>query len=551
MSWFSFGKQKNQNILSSDQAQNAVNPTKKRPVLLAILDGWGFNKKTLGNAIRQAHTPTLLMVSQSYPMTLLQASGLAVGLSWGELGNSEVGHLNIGAGRVVQQYRTRILQSISHGDFFDNSALVGAFSHAKQNAGNVNIIGLLTSGTVHADFAHVQALFELASRQQYTKIILHLFLDGKDSGLQEGIELLAKIQDEIQKRGFGAVATVMGRNFAMDRDNNWTLTESAYNVIARAVGQHTVDLEKTIKDFYIQSIFDNKIPPLVLDGNGYSGIKDGDSLIFFNFREDSIRQLYKAFGESGFDKFPTSPSTNLYVCSMTQYLEQQTTPAAFTPPEIKNNLPQILSQNGKKQLHIAETIKYAHVTYFFNGLQNVPYPGEDDVLMESVKDPENVPTMRAHEIATRVREEMDKGTYDFYIINFANADMLAHTGNYDSTLIGVQTIDQALGNLINGVIQHNGILVITSDHGNAESLIYQETGAPESKHNDSPVSFHLIANEYKITKTPEYIAKETSEINGILGDVAPTILSLMGLPQPAEMAGNNLLPILGVSPPNH
>ena len=519
-------------------------PAPRRPVILTILDGWGFNRRTLGNAIRQGHTPTFNLIMNSYPIALLQASGLAVGLAWGEAGNSEVGHLNLGAGRIVQQYRTRINRSIADGSFFQNPALVGAFDNATKNNSRVHIIGLLTSGSVHADLGHILALLDMALQKNMNNVYLHLFADGKDSGLQEALDLIKKLEVEINEKKIGTIATLMGRNLAMDRDTNWQLVQTAYNALADGKGEPVNDFKEALSASYKKGLTDMKIPAFINSALSYQGIGENDSLIFINFREDSIREIFRSFVEKDFNYFSVRRPIGSYICSMTEYLAGQNQPAAFMPPDVSKSLGQVVSDAGLRQLHIAETIKYAHVTYFFNGLRQDPYEGEDDVLIESVKEIETFPTMRAHEIAARVRAELDKASYDLYIINFANADLLAHTGNYDATIVGVQTIDQAVFNLVEGVLEKNGIMIITADHGNAESLLYSETGAPESKHNDSPVGCYLVANELKIEKTPELIDKETADVNGILGDVAPTILELLGITKPQEMTGQSLVKLL-------
>jgi len=512
--------------------------------VLAILDGWGFSKKKIGNPIASASKPNIDKLAQQYPMTLLQASGLAVGMTWGESGNSEVGHLNIGAGRIVEQYLSRINRCVQDGSFFTNQAFIGAFEHARQNNSRVHLIGLLTSGTAHADFSHIIALLELARQKEWAETYLHLFLDGKDSGLQEAPALLAKLKSEISLSGYGKPATFIGRNFAMDRDNNWDLTRQAYDLLAHGAGESSSDYFTTIQKNYELGLNDSTMAAILAVEAGFNGMAENDAVIFFDFREDSMRQILKPFVEDGFSLFPKKDFKNLYVCTMTQYLETQLVKIAFAPPMVNAGLSETLDANSKKQLHIAETEKYAHVTYFFNGLKNTERSGEVDIFIESNKDHEREPAMKSAEIAQRVVEELDKNLYDFTILNFANADMLAHTGNYKLTVRGIEAIDSALGIIINKILEKDGILIVTADHGNAESLVYRGSGEAETRHDDSPVPFYLVGRQYQVTKTPEKTNQELADVSGILADVAPTILELMGIPQPPDMTGKSLLQIL-------
>jgi len=515
-----------------------------RPIVLAILDGWGFSKKKVGNPIASANKPTIDMLSQNYPMTLLQASGLAVGMTWGESGNSEVGHLNIGAGRIVEQYLSRITRAIQDRSFFQNEALTGAFDYAIQKNSRIHIVGLLTSGTAHADFPHIIALLELARQKNCQQIYLHLFLDGKDSGLQEAPILLTKLQVEMKSNGCGKIATLIGRNFAMDRDNNWKFTNEAYELLANAKGETSTDPIKTIQDNYGLGLSDSTMTAIVAADSGFEGIKENDAVIFFNFREDSMRQILKPFVEENFSLFPVKNLKNTYIATMTQYLEGTSAKAAFMPPTVTNSLAEVLEANGKKQLHVAETEKYAHVTYFFNGLRTKESADEIDIFVESNKDHESEPAMKSAEIAQKVVEELDKNLHDFIVLNFANADMLAHTGNLAATVKGIEAVDSALGSIIERVLAKEGIVIVTADHGNAESLVYRSSGEAETRHDDSPVPFYLVGRQYQIAKTSERMAQETADVSGILGDVAPTVLELMGLQQPPEMTGKSLLGIL-------
>lgn len=513
-----------------------------RPFVFTILDGWGYTAGELGNPIQKAHKPTMDYLQSHFPVALLQASGLAVGLQWNEVGNSETGHLNLGAGRIVLQYQTRIQHAIKDGSFLKNEALLGAFNYAKEHGSNVHCLGLLTSGSVHADFSHMVVLFDVAASAGAQNIYFHFFLDGKDSGQKEGLELYNRIVQEIASRGFGTILTMMGRNFPMDRDNHWDLTQQAHELIVHAAGEKTADFGSAIAHYYEQNVYDTLIPPLAHES--YTGLQDNDALIFFNFREDSVRQIFRSFVDPNFSQFPRQLPRSLYVTSMTQYCPEFPTPVAFMPPDVKNCLAEFMSGKGLAQLHIAETVKYAHVTFFFNGIKHDPYPEENDELIPSVKSPEQEPAMSAMNIAKRVVAALDEQKYDLIVINFANADILAHTGNYDATLKGIEALDEAVCLVKDAVLNHDGLMVITADHGNAESLYYSGTGEPETKHDGSPVPFILIGKEFERQKTAAQLLAEVAEIRGVLGDVAPTVLELMGLPKPPEMTGKSLLPLL-------
>ncbi|MEK7582875.1 MAG: 2,3-bisphosphoglycerate-independent phosphoglycerate mutase [Patescibacteria group bacterium] len=491
-----------------------------RPVVLAILDGWGHSAVRAGNPIAEAKKPTFDMIAATYPATLLQASGSAVGLAWGEFGNSEVGHLTIGAGRTLFQYSLRINNAINDGSFFANPALAGAFDHARSTGGSVHITGLLTAGTVHAQFSHLLALLELSKKYPEIKTYVHLFTDGKDSGQKEAASLLAKLPI--------SPTTLIGRDFAMDRDNNWDFTQIAYDLIATGKGLVADVFGDALAAYYLQGNNDTKIPALVTPS--YEGIKNTDAIIFFNFREDSMRQLVAMFHDR---------SPGLFLAAMTEYLPDVGLHVAFPPPPVPNNLAELLATTGKRQLHIAETSKYAHVTYFFNGIRNNPYQGEDDVLLESVKNIEQSPEMGASQIADRVIAALAQNTYEFIVINFANADMLAHTGNFEATRYGIEAIDRAFATLLPAVLERDGILLITADHGNAEHLVNKITSEPESRHDDSPVPLYLVGREFTNIKL-----QISNEVTGILSDVAPTILELMGIAKPPEMTGVSLLPTL-------
>ena len=509
-----------------------------RPLVLTILDGWGYSKEQTGNAIANAGTPVLDDILRNYPSMLLQASGPAVGMTFGESGNSEVGHLTLGAGRIIFQYLTRINKAIDKGDFFKNPALEEALHHVQTNNSTLHIVGLLTSGAVHAHLGHLEALIKFA-KDNNLNYKLHLFTDGRDSGLKEAADTLKKLSDQIG--GLDHLASLIGRDFAMNRNNNWDKTEAAYNLMVKGQGTTSTDIFKSLQDYYAQDIKDGGIPATAM---GAQTMKDGDAVVFFNFREDSMRQITEAFTDETFDKFSRTLPANLYVAAMTRYSSSPLLHVLFPPPPIDHCLSEVLSTNGKKHLHIAETEKYAHVTFFFNGLRESPFEGETDFFIESLENPIEHPEMRAMDIANKITEELDRGTYDVYIVNIANGDILAHLGNLEAATKGVAAADAALGVIKQAVLAKDGIMIITADHGNVESMVYKNTGEQETKHDDNPIPFHLIAKEYERPRTVEELNTTLSEANGLLADVAPTILELLKIEAPAEMTGTRLLSVL-------
>ena len=505
-----------------------------QPLILTILDGWGYSKQKHGNAILNAQTPNLNKIRDNYPSLLLQASGKAAGMTWGEPGNSEVGHLTIGAGRVIFQYLSRINKAITTGEFFENEVLKRAIGHVKANDSTLHLAGLLTSGSVHSYLSHLFALIDLAAKNQVRNVKVHIFTDGKDSGLKEGAILIKKVQDYLAKAGLGGIATIIGRDYAMDRNKNWDYTNKTYDLMVRGAGERVQDILKKIEELYDSGTTDSKLPAMLLDEQGT--VKENDALVFFNFREDSMRQIAKSFIETEFEIFPVERFQNLFVVGMTQYLEDSRLNVAFSIPEIKNGLAEVLSLNGKTQFHIAETEKYAHVTYFFNCLNNEPYDGETDVFIESLKNHLENPAMKAPDITDKIIEHVKADRYDFYVINFANADVLSHMGNFEATIKGVEAIDGQIGRLLDAVLEKDGTMLITADHGNAEALLYQLTGEKETKHNDNPIPFYLVSKQFEGPRSDE-----TPQINGLLADVAPTVLALMGIEKPEEMNGESLL----------
>lgn len=515
----------------------------KKSVVLTILDGWGLGKHDETNPIFRANPQTIDFIRKNFPATALQASGLAVGLPWNEEGNSEVGHLNIGAGRIVYQHFLRISAAINNGSFFKNPVFLKAFNHVRANHSALHLVGLLTEGCVHAALKHLFALIAL-SRQELkdSKIFLHLFSDGRDSPPRSLSNLLTKLNQELNKYQDITIATISGRYYAMDRDGNWSRTQQTYQVIA-GEGQLINDLRKHITDTYDRGLNDEYIEPVRL--NETASLKDGDALIFFNFREDRMRQLTEAFINPNFNIFPVKKWTNLFIVTMTKYHKTENFSAepAFPNEIVEQPLGQVLAENNKTQLRVAETEKYAHITYFFNGLREAPFENEFRILVPSNKiiHHDEKPEMMAGPITDRALNALNEESFDFILINYANPDIIAHTGNYNATLAAINAVDQQLSRLVKAVLNQGHYLIITADHGNAEILIDSKTGETDTKHNPSPVPFYLVASEFKKTKSEAKAEEDERLIKGIISDIAPTILELMKIKKPAAMTGQNLL----------
>mgnify|MGYP001070820977 CR=1 FL=1 len=513
----------------------------KKTYILVILDGWGIGEANESNPIYIAAPQNIELIEKNFPVAALQASGIAVGLPWDEEGNSEVGHLTIGAGKIIYQHYPRISLAIRDGSFFENEALKAAFNHARLHQSAVHLIGLLTQGNVHASFEHLIALLEMAKKENQEKVYLHLFSDGRDSPPKSALELLKKLKEEIEKIKIGTIVSLAGRYYGMNRQENWDRTERAYQAIT-GQGEEIQNLEEEIEKIYEKGLNDEFIPPLIIDKT--KTVKDNDSIIFFNFREDRARQIVKPFVEPNFKHFPVKNFRNLYVTTMTCYQENLKTAVAFPPQKIENPLGKVLADNQKTQLRIAETEKYAHITYFFNGLREQPFLNEYRILIPSqnIINPAENPAMMAEAITDRAITALNESSFDFILINFANPDIIAHTGDYQATIQAIKIVDQQIGRLLKSVLTQNHVLIITADHGNAESLINLKTGQAETKHNMSPVPIYLIANEFKRKKTNSETKKY--ETIGLLSDIAPTILDLMQIPKPPEMTGQSLLPLL-------
>ena len=507
----------------------------KKPFMLMILDGFGLKDEAFGNAIAAASTPNLDKIFETYPFAQLRASGLAVGLPEGQMGNSEVGHLNIGAGRVVYQELTRITKAINDGAFNGNAALLDAVAHAQKTGGAVHIMGLLSDGGVHSHIRHIKAALSLASLRGASKIYLHCFLDGRDVPPTSGAEYVKEICEFLQSLGLeNSMGVICGRYYAMDRDKRWERVKEAYDALTAAKGTRTSDPVASVEASYSEGITDEFLKPVIC--NPEAVIKSGDSVIFCNFRPDRAREITRAFVDPSFDDFETACITDLkYVC-MTQYdAAMPNVSVAFPPSSIKNTLGEYISDLGMTQLRIAETEKYAHVTFFFNGGVEKPNPLEDRILIPSPKVAtyDMQPEMSAYEVTDKVIEEIKSLKYDLIVLNFANADMVGHTGVFDAAVKAVEAVDRCVGRIAQAMSAVGGRILLTADHGNADDMLDHQ-GNPVTAHSTNPVPLAYIASE-----------EETSKIRfregGKLSDIAPTILTLMGLPVPPEMTGDVLI----------
>lgn len=511
-------------------------------VTLIILDGFGVTGDQ-ESTFWAAERNNFEKFEKVYPFTTLQASGIAVGLSWGEAGNSEVGHLTLGAGKTVYHHLPRISVSIQDGSFFENTAFKRASAQVKKNASALHLLGLFSSGSVHAYPDHLYALLEFAKREKLQRVYLHLFTDGRDSSTKEAGNFFGFLVERIDKLyPFAKISSLIGRDFPMDRDQDWGQIEKAYNLFTKGESIKFKDPIKYLSEEYAKGITDEFIEP-AWDGENESRIKEGDAAIFFNFREDSARELTEAFVEEGFDKFPHNKIFDLEFVTMTEYEQKFSGLSAFPSSNVVSPLARVLADNNLKQFHIAETEKYAHVTYFFNGGNEAPYPKEDHLLIESLQEPhyEKHPEMRAEKIADEVISRIRN--YDFILVNFANADMIGHTGDFEATAKALSVLDKEAGRIVQEVLKNDGIAIITGDHGNAEEKRYRITGEKKTKHSVNPVPFFLIGKKFerKEPRSEEEIRKQYGKVGGVISDVAPTILELMNIPKPPEMTGVSLL----------
>lgn len=520
-----------------------------KPVVLVILDGWGLSNEIEGNGIKNANTPTANKLSAYYPELALQASGVSVGIPWGEPGNSEVGHLTLGAGKIIYQNLPRINLSIEDGSFFNNEALLDGIKNVKNKKSNLHLMGLFGEGAVHSYHEHLYALLELASKNKIKNVFIHLFMDGRDSPPQSGADMIQKLQERMREFKVGKIASVCGRNWAMDRNNNWDRIQKAYDALTLGKGEEIEDPIDYLQKCYKKDITDEYIEPGVVmkKGEPLATINDNDTVVFFNYREDRARQLTIALADPQFKSFKRDP-LDIKLITFTEYEKLPSISVVFPPEEIINGLGETLAKTGKKQLRVAETEKYAHVTYFFNGGAEDPWPGEDRMLVPSpsVSKFDETPKMNATEITEKAIEAMNSDKYDFILINYANADMVGHTGNMKAVIEAVEFVDQKLGELITATLKHNGCVLITADHGNAEELTSPNTGDKVTEHSGNPVPLWLVTpnNHRSEPRTEEEIMLNENRASGLLSDVAPTILEIMGIPEPEEMNGESLLPQL-------
>lgn len=507
----------------------------KKLTMLMILDGFGENLNNEGNAVNLAKKPNIDKLRKICPVSHIDASGAAVGLPDGQMGNSEVGHTNIGAGRIVYQKLTKITKSIEDGDFFSIPEFTEAIENVKKNNSKLHIMGLLSDGGVHSHQRHLYGLLELAKRKGLdNNVFIHAFMDGRDTLPASGEGYIQELQEKMKEKGVGKIATLSGRYYAMDRDKRWDRVEKAYNAIIRGEGVLAKDPIQAIEESYQQEIFDEFVVPTVItDANDQplAKIESGDSVIFFNFRPDRARQLTRAIVDDKFDGFKTDKLDIDFVC-MTEY--DDTMPnvkIAFKPEELTNTFGEVVSKLGKKQLRIAETEKYAHVTFFFNGGREEPYPGEDRILVNSPKVAtyDLQPEMSAYEVTEKVVEAINSEKYDTIILNFANTDMVGHTGNIDAAIKAVEAVDKCVGEIVEAVQKQNGVLLITADHGNAEQMIDYQTGEPLTSHTTNLVPLILVGMENVELK------------DGRLCDLTPTMLDIMEEQKPKEMTGESLL----------
>lgn len=500
---------------------------------LIILDGFGINDTGYGDATAIAKTPNLDSIYKYFPHTQIGASGMDVGLPDGQMGNSEVGHTNIGAGRIVYQELTRISKSISDGDFFDNAAILGAIENAKKNSTSLHVMGLMSNGGVHSHLEHMYGILEMAKRNNLEKVYIHCFMDGRDVPPMSGADFLAAVEKKAAEIGVGKIATISGRYYAMDRDNRWERVEKAYGAMVNGVGVDAEGLsaETVMRNSYNDNVTDEFVIPAVLDKSGQLG--EGDSVVFFNFRPDRAREITRTLVDPNFDGFVREKGLMplKFVC-MTQY--DQTMPnvdVAFTPTSLDNTFGEYLSKHGLTQLRIAETEKYAHVTFFFNGGVETVYDGEDRVLIPSPKVPtyDLQPEMSAYEVTDALLQRIEEDKYDVIILNYANCDMVGHTGVFDAAVTACEAVDTCLGKIVDAIVGKQGTVLITADHGNADKM-YEPDGSPFTAHSTNPVPFIVVGQ-----------GKCNLRSGACLADIAPTMLNILGLPKPEDMTGESII----------
>lgn len=500
-----------------------------KPVALIICDGWGVNPRQEANAIAMARTPHFDELLARWPHTQLATAGLAVGLPEGQMGNSEVGHMNMGAGRIVYQELTRIDEEIRAGRFQKNPVLCHAMDQAKNGSGRLHLMGLLSDGGVHSSLAHMLALLKMAKARGVPQTYIHAFLDGRDVPPQSAKTYVAETKACLQALGYGVLASLSGRYWAMDRDQNWDRIEKAFRVLVDGAGPTARSAEEAIDASYAAGKFDEFLAPVLLDPAGC--LQDNDGVIFFNFRPDRARQITRTLTDAEFSAFERPRRPRVHFACLTQYDARFPLPVAYTPQTLNDNLAEVLAHRGVRQFHTAETEKYAHVTFFFNCGREAPYEGEQRILIPSPKVAtyDMQPEMSAPAVAEAAVQAIQAGHTDFLVMNFANADMVGHTGNIPATVAAIEAVDQGVGRVVRAVLDAGGVALITADHGNAEQMVDYNTGQPHTAHTTNPVPLYLAGSHRQL------------RTNGILADVAPTILELLEESAPAAMTASSLL----------
>ena len=516
---------------------------KKKPIVLVILDGWGEWDIEKGNPFFRAKLPLIAELNNHCPKVYLQASGMAVGLPWGVRGNSEVGHQTIGSGQILFQFLPTITAAIGEGSFFKNQALINAFNWSLKNNSNLHVLGLLSDGAVHSHIEHLFALLEMAKKYKVKEVFIHVVTDGRDSHPQSAKKYLILLENKIREIGIGKIATLSGRFFIMDRNNNWDRVEKSFLALTAGIGIKEINAHEAIDNQYARGIFDEYLEPVILtgeDGQPVGLIKNNDAVICYNFRKDRSRQITKAFVTPDFKEFKQAKvPVNIKYVGFASYEENSSAEAAFQQQEITVRLGEVLAKNWKRQLRIAETEKYAHVTYFFNGGMEEPFLYEDRILIPSkqVKTYADAPEMSAAEITDKLIEAM-KNNYDFILVNYANSDMVGHTGNYNAAVQALEYMDGCLEKLIKAVFAKGGELIITADHGNVEEMLNVYNGEPDTQHSKNVVPCWYVSQDNKLEKQ-ESVKK--IEAGGLLIDLAPTVLDLLDMEKPAQMIGSSLI----------
>ena len=506
----------------------------KKPVMLMILDGFGINEKTDGNAIKLANTPNIDKLMKKYQTTKIYTSGLNVGLPDGQMGNSEVGHPNIGAGRIVYQELTKITKSIEDGDFFTIPEFTEAIENCRKYNSNLHILGLVSDGGVHSHIRHLYGLLEMAKRRDFENVFVHCFLDGRDTPPASAEGYIAELEEKMKEKGVGKIASIAGRYYAMDRDKRWDRVKKCYDALVFGEGNKATSATIAIEDSYQKEVFDEFVEPTVICNGDtpIATINEHDSVIFFNFRPDRAREITRAIVDPDFKEFETKKMETYFVCFTSYDETMPNVKIAFKKEPLVNTFGEVVSKHGLTQLRIAETEKYAHVTFFFNGGEEKQYPGEDRILVPSPKVAtyDLQPEMSAPEVTEKVVEAINSDKYDVIILNYANPDMVGHTGSLPAAIKAVETIDECVQKVVDAILAHDGTLIITADHGNCEQMIDYKTGEPHTAHTTNPVPLILVTKNDKLRVH-----------SGKLADLAPTMLEILGIDKPAEMTGESIL----------